>query len=323
MPHSAAPDSIGIIGYGNQGRPHALNLRDSGRDVVVGLREGSPSAERARADGLTVVPVAEAAGRDVVALLLPDERMGEVWAEYVAPVVRDGQLLMFAHGFAIHFGSISPPVGMDVALVSPKGAGKWVRALYEAGSGLPALVAVHQDATGRAMARAMHYAEGIGATRVGTRETTFRAETITDLFGEQAVLCGGIPALIQAGYETLTEAGYEPEDAYLECVYEAKLIVDLMLAQGLAGMRKAISPTAAYGGQRAFHRLVNAETKAEMRRLLQEIESGEFAREWVAAAPAGVPVPPGSEPIDAAQQSLMNEWPAWQPTGAPTSAPRP
>lgn len=323
MSYAPGSETIGIIGYGNQGRPHALNLRDSGRDVVVGLRGGSPSAERVREDGLRAVSLEAAARCDVVALLLPDERMGEVWLDHVAPVAKEGQMLMFAHGFAIHFGLIQPLAGMDVALISPKGAGKWVRAMYEAGSGLPALVAVHQDATGHALARALDYAEGIGATRVGTRTTTFRAETITDLFGEQAVLCGGIPALIQAGYETLVDAGYEPEDAYLECVYEAKLIVDLMLAQGLAGLRRAISPTAAYGGQRAFHRLVNDQTRAEMKRLLNEIEDGSFAQEWVQAAPAGVPVPPGAEPLDAARASLMQEWPEWRPMSAPTSAPRP
>jgi ketol-acid reductoisomerase len=263
-----------IIGYGSQGHAHALNLRDSGAQVIVGLRPGGASWDRAVAAGLDVRPVAEAAKlADVIMMLVPDQ---------------DGRA-MFAHGFNIHFREITPPAGIDVTMVAPKSPGHLVRSEFEAGRGVPALVAVHQDASGEALANALAYAGGIGCTRAGVIETSFREETETDLFGEQAVLCGGVTALVKAGFETLTAAGYRPEMAYFECLHELKLIVDLMYRGGLQFMRYSISDTAEYGDYTRGPRLITEETRAEMQRILEEIRNGSFAREWLDENRAGRP----------------------------------
>jgi ketol-acid reductoisomerase len=278
-----------VLGYGNQGRAQALNLRDSGVDVMIGQREGG-SADRARADGFAVHSVADAvAAADVMMLTLPDERMGEVFAADIAPHLRAEQVLLFSHGFAIRFGLIQPPADVDVALVSPKGQARGVRERYLAGSGVPGLVGVYQDATGRALEIALGYAAACGYSRSLVFETTFAEETETDLFGEQAVLCGGIIELIKAGYDTLVEAGYQPEMAYFECVHETKLIIDLLVERGLADMRRAISDTAEWGGYLAGPRLVDERTRAEMRQLLAAIRDGSFAAGWVAEAEQGKP----------------------------------
>jgi ketol-acid reductoisomerase len=280
--------TVAVIGFGSQGHAHALNLRDSGVDVVVGLREGSGSAEKARGAGLEVVPVAEAASRgDVVMMLVPDERHHEVWETEVRDGIAEGNLLLFGHGFSVHYGEVEPPPGVDVGLVAPKGPGHLVRRQYTEGSGVPGLVAVHQDATGNALQLALAYAKGIGCTRGGVIETTFKDETETDLFGEQAVLCGGASELVQAGFETLVEAGYDPRMAYFECLHELKLIVDLMYEKGLAGMRHSISNTAEYGDYTRGKRVITDETRESMRRILREIQSGDFAREWIAENRAG------------------------------------
>jgi ketol-acid reductoisomerase len=280
--------TVAILGFGSQGHAHALNLRDSGVDVVVGLREGSSSAGKARSEGLEVLPVADAAsGGDVVMVLLPDEKQAEVWESEIRDGIAAGNLLMFAHGFSVHFEQIVPPDEVDVAMVAPKGPGHLVRRQFVEGEGVPGLLAVHQDATGRARELALAYAKGIGCTRGGVIETSFREETETDLFGEQAVLCGGVSELVRAGYETLVEAGYDPRLAYFECLHELKLIVDLMYEKGITGMRYSISNTAEYGDLTRGRRVISDATREEMRKILGEIQSGEFAREWIAENRAG------------------------------------
>ncbi|HVM35406.1 MAG TPA: ketol-acid reductoisomerase, partial [Actinomycetota bacterium] len=272
-----AGEQIAVLGYGSQGRAHALNLKDSGFDVVVGLRKDSSSWERAEADGTAVATVAEAcSGAGLVAMLLPDQHQASVYQGEVEPNLRPGAALLFAHGFNIHFGQIRPPDEVDVVMIAPKAPGPLVRRTFEEGSGTPGLLAVHQDATGAASARALAYAQGIGCTRAGVIETTFAEETETDLFGEQAVLCGGATRLIQAGFETLVEAGYQPEIAYFECMHELKLIVDLLYEGGFAKMRDAISDTAEYGDLTRGKRVVGAETEAAMRKVLEDIRSGAF-----------------------------------------------
>jgi ketol-acid reductoisomerase len=280
--------TVAIIGFGSQGHAHALNLKDSGVDVVVGLREDSASVQAARDGGLEVLPVADAASRgDVVMMLVPDELHRQVWEEDVRDGIAEGNLLLFGHGFSVHYGEVEPPPGVDVALVAPKGPGHLVRRQYTEGSGVPGLVAVQQDSTGNALALALAYAKGIGCTRGGVIETSFKDETETDLFGEQAVLCGGASELVQAGFETLVEAGYDPRMAYFECLHELKLIVDLMYEKGLAGMRYSISNTAEYGDYTRGKRVITDETRAAMKQILTEIQSGDFAREWIAENRAG------------------------------------
>lgn len=282
--------TIAIIGYGSQGHAHALNLKDSGLNVVVGLYEGSKSAEKAKAAGLTVHPVSKAAEvADLIMILLPDEVQKTVYKSDIEPHLTEGKILACAHGFNIHFAQIVPPANVDAIMVAPKGPGHLVRRTYEQGEGVPCLFAVYQDATGQARDRAMAYAKGIGGTRAGILETTFREETETDLFGEQAVLCGGLSALIKAGFETLIEAGYQPELAYFECMHEVKLIVDLVVEGGLAKMRDSISNTAEYGDYTRGPRIVTDQTRAEMRKILKEIQSGQFAREFVLENQAGKP----------------------------------
>ncbi|HEY9689338.1 MAG TPA: ketol-acid reductoisomerase [Coleofasciculaceae cyanobacterium] len=274
--------TVAIVGYGSQGHAHALNLKDSGVNVIVGLYEGSKSTAKAREAGLEVVSVAEAAKRaDFIMILLPDEVQKTVYTNEILPNLSAGKVLAFAHGFNIHFGQVLPPADVDVVMVAPKGPGHLVRRTYEQGQGVPALFAVFQDATGKARDLAMAYAKGIGGTRGGILETTFREETETDLFGEQAVLCGGLSALIKAGFETLVEAGYQPELAYFECLHEVKLIVDLVVEGGLAKMRDSISNTAEYGDYVSGPRVITDETKAEMRRILHDIQDGTFARNFV------------------------------------------
>ena len=282
--------TVAIIGYGSQGHAHALNLKDSGVDVVVGLRPDSQSAAKAAADGLEVLTPLEATRRaDMVMILVPDEIMGDVYAADVAPGLEPGNMLLFAHGFAIHFKQITPPEGVDVAMVAPKGPGHLVRRQYTEGKGVPGLMAVEVDATGTADALARAYAKGIGCTRAGVIPTTFRDECESDLFGEQVVLCGGLTELVRAGFDTLTEAGYPPELAYFECLHEVKLIVDLMYEKGIAGMRYSISNTAEYGDLTRGKRIITDDTRAEMRKILSEIQSGEFAEEWIAEYKAGLP----------------------------------
>jgi ketol-acid reductoisomerase len=274
---------VAIIGYGSQGHAHALNLKDSGIDVRVGLYEGSPSRAKAEANGLTVKPVADAADEaDVIMILLPDTKQKKVYETEILPGLRDGKALFFAHGFNIHFGQIKPPAGVDVCMVAPKGPGHLVRRTYTEGIGTPALIAIQQDATGKAHELALAYAKGIGATRAGVLETTFKEETETDLFGEQAVLCGGVSELIKAGFETLTRAGYQPEVAYFECMHELKLIVDLLYEGGFKYMRYSVSDTAEYGDYTRGKRVIGDGSRAEMQRILSEIQSGEFAKEWIA-----------------------------------------
>ncbi|BAU05725.1 ketol-acid reductoisomerase [Fischerella thermalis CCMEE 5268] len=285
-----AGKTIAIIGYGSQGHAHALNLKDSGMNVIVGLYPGSKSAAKAEAAGLTVKSVADAAkAADLLMILLPDEVQRTVYKNEIEPNLEPGNILAFAHGFNIHFGQIVPPAEVDVIMVAPKGPGHLVRRTYEQGQGVPCLFAVYQNASGQARDRAMAYAKGIGGTRAGILETTFREETETDLFGEQAVLCGGLSALIKAGFETLVEAGYQPELAYFECLHEVKLIVDLIVEGGLAKMRDSISNTAEYGDYTRGPRIVNEQTKAEMQKILQEIQTGQFAREFVLENQAGKP----------------------------------
>jgi ketol-acid reductoisomerase len=281
---------VAIIGYGSQGHAHALNLKESGVDVVVGLRDGSSSAEKARSAGLEVMSVADAADyADVIMLLAPDTEQKRIYDESIVDHLRDGDAIAFAHGFNVRFGRIKAPAGVDVIMVAPKGPGHLVRRTYTEGGGVPALIAVDQDATGSARALAMSYADAIGATRAGVIETSFAEETETDLFGEQAVLCGGLTQLVRAGFETLTEAGYAPEMAYFECLHEVKLIVDLMYEEGIAGMRYSISDTAEYGDLTRGPRVVTDDTKAEMRKILAEIQSGQFADEWIAESESGRP----------------------------------
>lgn len=274
--------TIAIIGYGSQGHAHALNLRDSGVDVIVGLYEGSKSAQKAKNAGLQVHPVADAAKKaDFIMILLPDEVQKTIYKHEIEPHLTEGKVLAFAHGFNIHFGQIVPPDSIDVVMVAPKGPGHIVRRTYEQGQGVPCLFAVYQDASSQARDRAMAYAKGIGGTRGGILETSFREETETDLFGEQAVLCGGLSELIKAGFETLVNAGYQPELAYFECLHEVKLIVDLVVEGGLANMRDSISNTAEYGDYTRGPRIITDETRAEMQRILSEIQTGQFAREFV------------------------------------------
>jgi ketol-acid reductoisomerase len=281
---------IGVLGFGSQGHAHAQNLKDSGFDVRVGLREGSKSWSKAEQAGLRVLPTAEAAAEaEVVMILLPDTSQAKVYAEDVAPNLKAGDMLMFAHGFNVHFGTITPPADVDVTMIAPKGPGHLVRRTYEQGIGTPALVAVHQDATGKARERALAYALGIGVARAGVIETSFKEETETDLFGEQVVLCGGTTALVQGGFETLVAAGYQPEIAYFECLHELKLIVDLMYEGGMSWMRYSISDTAEYGDYTRGPRVVDDRTREEMRRILDEIQSGQFAKEWIAEAEGGFP----------------------------------
>jgi ketol-acid reductoisomerase len=279
--------TVAIIGYGSQGHAHALNLKDSGVDVVVGLRAGSASRAKAESHGLKVLePVDAASAGDLVMILTPDELQGEIW-EGLKDGIAAGNMLLFAHGFAIHFDQIVPPPDVDVALVAPKGPGHLVRRQFTEGSGVPGLVAVHQDAGGDALGLALAYAKGIGCTRGGVIETTFKDETETDLFGEQAVLCGGLTELIRAGYDTLTEAGYDDRLAYFEVLHEVKLIVDLMYEKGIAGMRYSISNTAEYGDLTRGRRIIGDETRAAMKQVLTEIQDGTFAREWIAENRAG------------------------------------
>jgi ketol-acid reductoisomerase len=279
---------VAIIGYGSQGHAHALNLKESGVQVVVGLREGSSSAAKAEAAGLTVMGIAEAAKwANVIMLTMPDTEQKATYEEFIKPHMRKGKALAFAHGFNIRFKRIRPPKTVDVIMIAPKGPGHLVRRTYTEGGGVPALIAVHQDATGGAKELALSYAAAIGGARAGVIETTFSEETETDLFGEQAVLCGGVTSLVQAGFETLVEAGYQPEMAYFECLHEVKLIVDLMYEEGIAGMRYSISDTAEYGDLTRGPRVVTARTKTEMKKILKEIQSGKFAKEWVAESESG------------------------------------
>src|SRR5271170_2393615 len=280
--------TVAIIGYGSQGHAHALNLRDSGVDVVVGLYSGSKSWAKAEATGLKVATTADAAKlADVVMILVADHIQGDLYNESIAPHMTPGKTLMFAHGFNIHFQQIAPPEGVDVSMVAPKAPGHRVRELYTEGVGVPALVAIHQDASGEALPRALAYALALGCLKAGVIETTFREETESDLFGEQAVLCGGVSELIRAGFETLTEAGYAPEIAYFECLHELKLIVDLIYEGGLGYMRYSISDTAEYGDYTRGKRIVTAETRKEMKKILSEIQSGDFAKQWMAENKAG------------------------------------
>jgi ketol-acid reductoisomerase len=281
---------VAILGYGSQGHAHALNLKESGIDVRVGLREGSSSAAKAEAAGLRVLSLADASAEaDLVMMLLPDTEMADVYVDHVAPNLNEGDAVFFAHGFNIRFGLIEPPSHVDVCMVAPKGPGHLVRRTYVEGGGVPALIAVENDASGHATGLALAYADAIGAARAGVIGTTFTEETETDLFGEQAVLCGGTTALVQAGFETLVNAGYQPEVAYFECLHELKLIVDLMYEEGIAGMRYSISHTAEYGDLTRGPRIVNDAVKAEMQTILDEIRSGAFADEWVAESKAGRP----------------------------------
>ena len=281
---------IAIIGFGSQGHAHALNLRDSGCDVRIGLYEGSASWKKAEGAGLRVLPVREAAEEaQIVVLLVPDTMQGAVYRDEVAPALRAGKTLIFAHGFAVRFGQITPPDGVDVSLVAPKAPGHRVREVFTEGAGVPALVAVHQDRSGGALDDALAYARAIGSTRAGVLETTFTEETETDLFGEQAVLCGGTAALVKAGFETLVKNGYQPEVAYFECLHEMKLIVDLMYEGGISKMYWSVSDTAEFGGYTRGPRLINDQTRAEMRKILGEIQDGTFTRELVEEFDAGQP----------------------------------
>ncbi|WP_249009752.1 ketol-acid reductoisomerase [Conexibacter sp. DBS9H8] len=285
--HALDGKTVAIIGYGSQGHAHSLNLKDSGVDVVVGLRPGSDSVAKAEANGLRVLdPAAAADAGDVVMVLVPDELHGKVWDE-IKGGLEPGNLLLTGHGFSILYGLIEPPQDIDVALIAPKGPGHMVRRQFLEGSGVPGLIAIHQDATGSAQRIGLAYAKGIGCTRGGVFETTFKEETETDLFGEQAVLCGGASELVQAGFETLVEAGYNPQMAYFECLHELKLIVDLMYEKGLAGMRYSISNTAEYGDYTRGKRVITDQTRAAMKQILAEIQSGAFAREWIAENNAG------------------------------------
>ncbi|WP_312197619.1 ketol-acid reductoisomerase [Anaerospora hongkongensis] len=273
---------IAVIGYGSQGHAHALNMHDYGLDVTVGLYEGSKSWDKAQSDGLKVAVVSEAvASADVIMILIPDEKQAQVYRDSIAPNLKAGAALVFAHGFSIHFNQIVPPENVDVFMVAPKGPGHLVRREYQKGKGVPCLMAIHQNYTGNAQELALAYARGIGGTRAGVLPTTFKEETETDLFGEQAVLCGGVTELIKAGFETLVEAGYQPESAYFECMHEMKLIVDLLYEGGLANMRYSISDTAEFGDYQIGKRIITDATRAEMKKVLNEIQTGEFAKQWI------------------------------------------
>jgi len=285
-----AGKTVAVLGYGSQGRAHSLNLRDSGVSVVVGLHEGSKSRAKAEEDGLTALPVRAAVeSADTVMVLVPDHIHGDLFTREIAPALRPGHTLMFAHGFSIHFGQVKPPDDIDVSMIAPKGPGQLVRSVYEEGGGVPSLIAVAQDASGEATDNALAYAHAIGALRAGVLATTFREETETDLFGEQAVLCGGVSALVQAGFETLVEAGYQPESAYFECLHELKLIVDLLYKGGLSYMRYAVSDTAEYGDYTAGPKVIGPEARAAMKKLLSDIQDGTFAKAWITENQAGRP----------------------------------
>ncbi|MBQ3593722.1 MAG: ketol-acid reductoisomerase [Clostridia bacterium] len=274
--------TVAVVGYGSQGHAHAKNLRDSGVNVVIGLYEGSKSAVKAKADGFEVYNTGDAVKKaDLVMILVNDEKQAAIYKSEIAPNLRDGMTLAFAHGFNIHFKQIVPPSTVNVIMIAPKGPGHTVRSQYQKGQGVPCLVAVEQNATGNAHEIALSYAQGIGGARAGILDTTFREETETDLFGEQAVLCGGVTALMKAGFETLVEAGYKPENAYFECIHEMKLIVDLIFEKGFAGMRYSISDTAEYGDYVTGPRIITEETKKEMKKVLSEIQDGTFARNWI------------------------------------------
>ncbi|MDA8442130.1 MAG: ketol-acid reductoisomerase [Peptococcaceae bacterium] len=274
--------TVAVMGFGSQGHAQAQNLADSGVNVIVGLREGSKSWASAEAAGLKVTTVAKAAAAaDIVQILLPDEYQGKVYNEEIKPHMTSGKALVFSHGFNIHFGQIVPPADVDVFMVAPKSPGHMVRRVYTEGAGVPAIIAVHQDATGKAHALALAYAKGIGSTKAGVIETTFAEETETDLFGEQAVLCGGASELIKAGFDTLVEAGYQPEIAYFECLHELKLIVDLIYEGGLSRMRYSVSDTAQYGDMTVGKRIITEDTRKEMKKVLAEIQNGEFAKNWL------------------------------------------
>ncbi len=281
-PDALKGKTITILGYGSQGHAQALNLRDSGYNVIIGLDPKRPTAQKAKADGMEVVPPAEAAKRaDYIQMLTPDETQGAFYESEIKPALREGKVLGVSHGFSIHFKTVVPPKEVDVVMVAPKGPGHLVRRVYTEGRGVPALLAIHQDASGKAREYGLCYAYGIGATRAGVLQTTFKEETESDLFGEQAVLCGGLTSLMKKGFETLVEAGYAPEMAYFECIHEVKLIVDLIYEGGLAQMRDSISNTAEYGDLTRGPRVVGDETKAEMKRILSQIQDGTFAREWI------------------------------------------
>lgn len=283
--------TVAVIGYGSQGHAQALNLHESGVNVVVGLRPGSARWAEAEAAGLAVATPAEAAARgDIIQILTPDETQAKLYREEIAPHLTAGKALMFSHGFNIHYGQIVPPADVDVFLVAPKSPGHMVRRMYQEGRGVPGLIAIHQDATGQAKDLALAYAKGIGCTRAGVFETTFKEETETDLFGEQAVLCGGVSELIKAGFDTLVEAGYAPEMAYFECLHELKLIVDLIYEGGLSWMRYSISDTAEFGDYMTGKRIITEETRQEMKRVLAEIQNGEFAKKWILENQANRPV---------------------------------
>ena len=283
--------TVAIIGYGAQGRAQALNLKDSGANVVIGLYEGSRSKARAEAEGLAVKTVEEAAAMaDIVQILIPDERHSAVYRDQIAPNMQEGNMLMVSHGFSVHFGQIVPATDIDVTMIAPKGPGSLVREVFEGGGGVPCLIAIHQDTTGAARDIALAYARGIGGTRAGVIETTFREETETDLFGEQAVLCGGTAALIKAAFDTLVEAGYQPEMAYFECLHELKLIVDLIYAGGLSKMRNDVSNTAEYGDLTRGPQIIDDSVREKMRQILKDVQGGIFAREWVLENEANQPV---------------------------------
>jgi ketol-acid reductoisomerase len=318
---------VAVIGYGSQGHAHALNLQDSGVDVVVGLQANSKSAEKARTAGLRVLSVADASKwADVIMVLIPDQHQAKVYKAEIAPHLTQGKMLMFAHGFAIRFNWIVPPADVDVTMVAPKAPGHRVREVFKEGAGTPGLLAVHQDVTGKGRATALSYARAIGCTRAGVIETTFAEETETDLFGEQAVLCGGTSALVKAGFEILIEAGYQPEIAYFECLHELKLIVDLMYRGGLQYMRYSISDTAEYGDYTGGSRIVNAETKATMRQMLKEIQSGEFAKKWIDENENGLPnfkklrEQDRNHPIEIVGSKLRNMMPFLDPVQLPQPA---
>ncbi len=282
--------TVAVIGFGSQGHAHALNLRDSGVKVIVGLRADSTSVAKAKDAGLTVMTADKAAAKaDLIMILTPDEHQATLYRDEIAGGLKDGNVLLFAHGFSIHFGQIVPPKGVDVVMAAPKGPGHLVRRTYAEGAGTPGLVAVHQDASGKAKDIALAYAKGIGCTRAGVIETTFPEETETDLFGEQVVLCGGLSELIRAGFETLVDAGYQPELAYFECLHEVKLIVDLIYEKGISGMRHSISNTAEYGDLSRGSRIITDETRAEMKKILAEIQNGQFAKEWLTENLVGRP----------------------------------
>ena len=318
---------VAVIGYGSQGHAHALNLQDSGVDVVVGLQPGSKSADKAKAAGLKVMNVGDASKwADVIMVLIPDQHQARVYKADIEPNLSAGKMLMFAHGFAIRFNWIVPPKDIDVTMVAPKAPGHRVREVFKEGAGVPGLLAVHQDVTGKGRSTALAYARGIGCTRAGVIETTFAEETETDLFGEQAVLCGGTSALVKAGFETLIEAGYQPEIAYFECLHELKLIVDLMYRGGLQYMRYSISDTAEYGDYTAGPKIVTAETKKVMKQILADIQAGNFAKQWIAEAENGYPnfkqmrQQDANHPIEVVGSKLRDMMPFLDPVKLPQPA---